>query len=194
MIEKIIAIFIIALLLLLLLRYKYGEYIKARDQRQRFKRGNELEKEARFFLEKKGYKVLEEQYEHYHKYMVDGKVMESKLIVDYVVGRKGKVFLIEVKSGKQAIYIKNKNTRRQLLEYDFAIKNDGIFLLDMENEELLNIEFIHEQSQMKYRVLKLSIVLALAVMFIPFIIPKIIVVLLFILFWFYPSFFDKILN
>ena len=141
MIKTTLYILVISALLFIVLRYKYNDYIKRRKLKKQFKRGNELEKEARYFLERKGYEILEEQYEHYHEYKVNGETHKSKLIIDYVVSRKGKTYLVEVKSGEKAISISDKNTRRQILEYYFAIDNDGIFLLDMENEELLNIEF-----------------------------------------------------
>ncbi len=194
MIEKVIALLIIAILGFLVLRYKYLEYNKSRKLRKRFQRGNELEKEAGLFLEDKGYTILKEQYACYHTYKVDGEEQQSKLIVDYVVGRKGKTYLVEVKSGQQAIFIKNKNTRRQLLEYDFAIKNDGIFLLDMENEQLYEISFSNAKKIKNYRLTKLTILLAVGVMFLPFMIVKVIAVLIFILLWFYPAFFEKIVD
>ena len=98
-------------------------------------------------MSKKGYKVIDEQFIAVHKYKVDGDDKEVKLIVDYVVSKGGKTYLVEVKSGKSAIYIENKNTRRQILEYDYAIDNDGIFLLDMENEEMHLIEFSPKENQ-----------------------------------------------
>ena len=147
MIEYIFVLLIISILLFIVLRYKYIDYRKRRKLQKQFKRSIKLEKEAQYFLEKKGYKLLEEQYEHYHHYKVNGEDYKSKLIIDYVVSRKGKTYLVEVKSGKKAISISNKNTRRQILEYYFAIENDGVFLLDMENEELLKIEFASKSNE-----------------------------------------------
>ncbi|OYT10583.1 MAG: hypothetical protein B6I18_08345 [Bacteroidetes bacterium 4572_112] len=141
MIKTTVFVLIISALLFVVLSYKYKEYIKRRKLQKQFKRGNELEKEARYFLENKGYTILEEQYVHYHEYKVNGETHQSKLIIDYVVSQNNKTYLVEVKSGKKAISISDKNTRRQILEYYFAIDNDGVFLLDMENEELLKIEF-----------------------------------------------------
>lgn len=46
-----------------------------------------------------------------------------------------------MKSGKEAISLNNKNSRRQLLEYDLVIENDGAILLDMENENLKFVQF-----------------------------------------------------
>ncbi len=194
MIEKIIGITIILVLGILLLRYKLKEYSENRKRRKRFQRGDQLEKEARSFLINKGYDIIDEQYECYHNYLVDGEMQSSKLIVDYVVQRKSKVYLVEVKSGQKAISIANKNTRRQLLEYDIAIENDGAYLLDMENKKLSLIEFANTKEEHKYRLLKLTIIIAIGIMFIPYILPKIIVVFIFLLFLVLPNFFEKILK
>jgi len=145
--ERIIAIFIIISLLIIVVKYWYSDFSKRKKQRNRFKRGAQKEEEARIFLSKKGYKVIDEQFIAVHKYKVDGDDKEVKLIVDYVVSKGGKTYLVEVKSGKSAIYIENKNTRRQILEYDYAIKNDGVFLLDMENEEMHLIQFSPKENQ-----------------------------------------------
>ena len=147
MIKTTLTILIISALLFVILSYKYKDYKKRRKLQKQFKRGNELEKEARYFLENKGYNILEEQYVHYHEYKVNGETHQSKLIIDYVVSRDNKTYLVEVKTGEKAISISDKNTRRQILEYYFAIDNDGVFLLDMENEELLKIEFTVKDSK-----------------------------------------------
>jgi len=147
MIKTTLTILIISALLFVILSYKYKDYKKRRKLQKQFKRGNELEKEARYFLENKGYNILEEQYVHYHEYKVNGETHKSKLIIDYVVSRDNKTYLVEVKTGEKAISISDKNTRRQILEYYFAIDNDGVFLLDMENEELLKIEFTVKDSK-----------------------------------------------
>ncbi|RUA24575.1 MAG: hypothetical protein DSY76_07685 [Bacteroidetes bacterium] len=143
--QSIILLFVIAVLIILLLKYKYKEYSKIRKQKKRFARGLVLENEARSFLEKKGYKVIAEQPEFYHEYEVDGVSHKSLIKPDYIVSRKGKKYIVEVKSGKSAILISNSATRRQILEYDFVIENDGIFLLDMENKKLQNIQFFTKE-------------------------------------------------
>ncbi len=194
MIERIIGITIILVLGILLIRYKVKEYAENKRRRKRFKRGDILEKKAKGFLIKKGYDIIDEQYECYHNYLVDGEMQSSKLIVDYVVQRKSKVYLVEVKSGKKAISIANKDTRRQLLEYDTAIENDGAYLLDMENEKLSLIEFFSSKEEHKNRLLKLTILIAIVIMFIPYILPKIITVFIFLIFIVFPNFFEKVLK
>jgi len=194
MIERITALIIISLLVIIILRYKYNEYRKSRRISKSFKRGNDLEKDASKFLIKNGYKIISEQYEQYHSYKVNGEVYKSKLIVDYLVSKKGKRYLVEVKSGQKAINIKDKNTRRQILEYDFAIDNDGIFLLDMENKEMKNIEFNHKEFTRNFTTLKLSIILAIGAIFIPYIIPKLIIAVILALVWMFPAKIEEMLG
>lgn len=132
---------IVSTLLALLLQFKWKEWLKKRRQAKRFSRGAKLEEAAAHFLERKGYKILDSQYSVNHSFRVDGEKQEVKIVVDYVVAKNGKTYLVEVKSGKSAISISNSNTRRQILEYALAIPNDGVFLLDMENKQLQQIQF-----------------------------------------------------
>jgi len=129
------------LIVAILLFYKIKVYLRKRTNKKRFKRGVKLEKAAAKFLEKKGFKILGEQVAFIHKYKVNGKSVQSELIVDYYVRKGNRYFVVEVKSGKSAVLISNKNTRRQILEYRVAIPCDGVFLLDMENKNLQEIEF-----------------------------------------------------
>ncbi len=145
--QSIILLAVITILILLIIKYKYREYSKIRKQKKRFERGLILEDEAKIFLAKKGYKVIAEQAEFYHQYEVDGVSHKSLIKPDYIVSRKGKKYIVEVKSGKSAISIANSSTRRQILEYDFVIENDGIFLLDMEHEKLQSIRFFSKRAK-----------------------------------------------
>jgi Holliday junction resolvase len=132
---------IILVLIIIILRYKFTQFLKSRAQRKRFNRGLSLERKAVKFLKRKGFTIVASQEEYYHRYLIDGKEHKSKLIVDYIVSKDNRKYIVEVKSGQKAILMSNSNTRRQLLEYSFAIKNDGIFLLDMENKEMHLVEF-----------------------------------------------------
>ena len=122
-VEQIGIIVLIIVLFIGFVRLKYRELKKKRQQRQRFKRGNELEVQAKSFIESKGFRILNEQAPFYHNYMVNGESCSSKLIVDYIAEKNKKKYIIEVKSGKSAISLTDKNSRRQLLEYDFVIEN-----------------------------------------------------------------------
>lgn len=119
----------------------YKNFSKKKTQRKRFKRGLKLEQKAAKFLVSEGFTIIGEQVEYKHTYLVDGVETTSTISIDYLVVKNSEVYVVEVKSGKSAISIKNRSTRRQLLEYATAIDCDGIYLLDMENKSLQFIEF-----------------------------------------------------
>jgi len=187
LIERIIFIVIVVLLLFAIAKFKYAEYKKKRAQRKRFARGNQLETEARSFLENKGYNVVSEQEVHYHRYQVNGETRESKLILDYVVEKNGKKYIVEVKSGRSAISLNDKNSRRQLLEYDFVIENDGVFLLDMENKNMQHVEFHTKAEKSEESFRKVLIVFAIIGILIPFWKIRIIIALIMVAVLRYPN-------
>ena len=191
---KIVFIIIILILLVVVVRYKYVDYSKRQRQKKRFARGNTLEKEAKVFLEKKGFSVIKEQFIQYHNFKVDGENHQAKLIVDYIVKKSGKKYLVEVKSGKSAITVKDKNTRRQLLEYDYVIKNDGTYLLDMENKKMQLIKFSSKEERNNNNLFKVLVGISLIGILFPFWSVKIIVTVLLGLTWFYPSIYCNIIN
>ena len=178
---------VILVLVVLLLRFKYIEYRKRQKQKKRFKRGSELETKAKYFLKRQGYKILQEQAVYYHMFKANGKEKKAKLIIDYVVRKKGKTFLVEVKSGQSAISIQNKFTRRQILEYDFVIENNGILLLDMEHEILELIEFKSKTEKPFKPSVKFLIFWMSIGIFTPYWTIKILIFSIAIVFWFFPQ-------
>ena len=139
--EKYVLIFICILLGVTSFRLWYNNFSKKKQQKRRFKRGLKLEQKAARFLISKGFKIIGEQVAYEHAYYVDHEEVISTINIDYLVEKGEKLFVVEVKSGKSAISIKNRSTRRQLLEYAVAIDCDGVYLLDMENRNLQLIEF-----------------------------------------------------
>lgn len=135
------------ILLFIVGKYKVRDFRKKILLKKRFERGALMETKAKKFLVGLGYSIVHEQYACYHRYKVNGVESVSKLILDYVVSKGRKQYIVEVKSGKSAIYVKNKDSRRQLLEYDFVLENDGVFLLDMENENMQLVEFFPKSKQ-----------------------------------------------
>lgn len=139
--EKYILILICIVLGVISIRLWYKSFSRKKKQQKRFKRGVKLEKQAAKFLSSKGFTILGEQIEYQHTYFVNGEATTSTITIDYLAEKNEKVYVVEVKSGKSAISIKNRSTRRQLLEYAVAIECDGVYLLDMENRSLSLIEF-----------------------------------------------------
>jgi len=186
-IERILFSVIILGLLIILAKYKIDSLRKKRVIKKRFERGNLLEAQAREFLESKNYKILEEQKTYHHKYLVNGVSFKSKLILDYVVKKKDKIYIVEVKSGTSAIHLKNKDTRRQLLEYDFAIENDGVFVLDMENQNLQLVEFQSKKDRDDSLLRNVIVVIALIGIAVPFWGFRISLGLVLLLIWKFPK-------
>lgn len=189
--DKLIGLALIVILLFFLLRYKLIEFAERRKQKKRFKRGAVLESDAKQFLKDKGYKIIDDQSVHYHKFKENGKSVQSQLKVDYVVKKSGKKYLVEVKSGKSAINISNKHTRRQILEYDYAIENDGIFLLDMENKAMKLIEFSSKSNKANFKLIHFVIAFSLIGIFIPYMLVKFILAFILIIIWLSPKIFSK---
>ena len=192
--DKIIGLFIIIVLLFFIIRYKLIDFNKRRKQKKRFKRGAVLEEDAKQFLKDKGYKVIDDQSIHYHKFTENGKNIKAQLKVDYVVEKSGKKYLVEVKSGNSAISISNKHTRRQILEYDYVIENDGIFLLDMENREMKLIKFSSKDEKGNFKLIRFLIVFSAIGALIPFWTVKFIILSVLLIIWLYPKFFIRVIS
>jgi Holliday junction resolvase len=184
----------ISILLFFLVKYKLAEYAKSKARKKRFKRGLKLETEAEGFLIKKGYNIVENQAIYYHNYIVNGHKKQNKLIVDYIAEKEGKTYIIEVKSGKKAISLDDKNSRRQLLEYDVVIENDGVILLDMENKKLQYVQFHSKEEKQDNNFRKVVIVLAMIGILIPFWKVRILIGLILIAIWKYPFQAKKVLK
>jgi len=159
---------IVAILLFIIARYKIVDYRKRRNQRKRFERGRDQEIKAKDYLIKKGYTIVSSQKSYTHAFEVDGENVKAELIPDYVVKKNGKTYLVEVKTGKSAINIQNRNTRRQILEYDYAIDSDGIFLLDMENLEMKRVRFFTKKEQQS----SVKVVLLIGIALVGIIVPS----------------------
>jgi hypothetical protein len=99
------------------------------------------EEEAGQLLEAKGFKVIGRQKRAEVITYVDGKPHIGYVQADFIATRRDKVYVAEVKTGSYAPDITEPSTRRQLLEYDFVYKPDGILLVDMTERRIHLIEF-----------------------------------------------------
>jgi hypothetical protein len=99
-----------------------------------------------------------------------------------------------VKSGKSAISVQDKNSRRQLLEYDFVIENDGIFLLDMENRVMNLVEFSSKEENQNFSFYKFLLIIAILGILIPFWKIKILLILIVVVIWKYPERAKTVMN
>jgi len=132
---------IIVVLVFLLLRIWWQNLSKKQDTLDRFERGLHKEQEAKELLKKWGYTILEEQSRYFHTFKYGVEEISIPVIIDYMVSKNEKKYVVEVKSGKEAIDIYNSNTRRQILEYTHAVEADAYYLLNMELREMKKVVF-----------------------------------------------------
>ena len=103
--------------------------------------GQLAEKKAKKLLINNGYKILAR-----HP-IIKGKLLENKkkknffIKPDFLVKKDDIVYVAEIKTGKSAS-IKNRNTRRQLLEYTINLKSEKALLVDMDEKSIKLIEFL----------------------------------------------------
>ncbi|MEQ8275778.1 MAG: hypothetical protein RMA76_38980 [Deltaproteobacteria bacterium] len=88
-----------------------------------------------------GYLVEGVQVERRFTIHVDGRPETITVRADMVLGRGGRRFVAEVKSGRIAPDPTSTATRRQLLEYAHVFDADGVLLFDMEAKRIRPVEF-----------------------------------------------------
>lgn len=103
--------------------------------------GKEGERRARSLLKKEGYRLCGEQQGGSYCLFVDGRATPIHLRSDYLVEKRGRRFVAEVKSGALSVKVTSRGTRRQLLEYLFAFDVDGVLLVDMHAHQIREISF-----------------------------------------------------
>ncbi|HEX8950487.1 MAG TPA: hypothetical protein VF945_01515 [Polyangia bacterium] len=111
---------------------------RLRDQSERAAAG---EARAEKLLAKAGYRVEARQVTRRWNVHVDGAPHEVTLRADFVVTRRGRRFVAEVKTGQDAPEIAAPATRRQLLEYRCAFGVDGVLLVDAEARRVHAVDF-----------------------------------------------------
>lgn len=115
--------------------------------RRRFRRGIQGEQRALVQLEHLGFTILEDQASRQIEMEVDGVKLPVNVRVDYLVERRGRRGVVEVKTGKVATDPTSTATRRQLLEYSLAYDVDEVFLYDAEARRLQEIRFPWGENQ-----------------------------------------------
>lgn len=107
----------------------------------RLRRARRTEKEAIHFLAERGYKVIDVQRRVPVVMIVDGREYKGAVQADLVARKGGKIYIVEVKSGRQGEEPGKATTRRQLLEYFLVYRPDGLLLLDMKTRKMHRISF-----------------------------------------------------
>lgn len=137
----ILILFISGGVICLFLYIKISNCLRAKRLRKRFSKSRQAEKEAEKILRKKGYKIIDIQKSKPLFITIGDKIHRYLVRIDYLVKKRGKVYVVEVKNGEKTSYITNRETRRQMLEYYFAYQPKGILLLNMKSRTISEVKF-----------------------------------------------------
>ena len=137
-------LFICGEIFCLVLFVKISNWLRTRRLRKRFSKSRQAEKEAEKILRKNGYAIIDAQKSKPLLITIGDKIHRYLVRIDYLVRKRGKVFVVEVKSGEKIPYITNRETRRQMLEYYLAYQPYGILLLNMKNKNISEVKFQFE--------------------------------------------------
>lgn len=96
------------------------------------------EQQARGWLERHGFTVLDEQVSRASLLVVDGEDAPFTVRADYLVERDGVRAVVEVKTGAVA-NPSSRGTRRQILEYAWVYGVSEVYLFDADEERLHSI-------------------------------------------------------
>ena len=113
----------------------------SRAAKRRNRRAHAGEAAAIKLLKSKGYTIEGKQVKRKSGVYVDGKWCEIEVRADFIVKKRRKKFVAEVKTGTTAPDPTIAATRRQLLEYSLIFKGYGILLVDMEAKKIKKISF-----------------------------------------------------
>ncbi len=140
-----LAFFLLLALLVLLLR-PWRERLRRRAIAFRAARA---ERGAEDLLRAAGYEVIERQVRGEGRLWVDGRWWRFEVRADLLVERRavhpwlqpGDRLVVEVKTGARGPDPFHPPTRRQLLEYLQVFQPDGVLLVDMEQQRIVEIGF-----------------------------------------------------
>lgn len=104
-------------------------------------RGAAGEVRAEGLLKRMGFTIVGRQVAARYGLGVDGAEIPVDLRADFVVARRGRCYVAEVKTGTFAPKLETAATRRQLLEYRVAFAVDGVLLVDADAGRVRRVEF-----------------------------------------------------
>ena len=133
--------FLGALLLIQTLRLVWHRGKAARRMNQNRQLGHQGELKAKKILRQAGYELLEEQVQTTYPLLVDQEPLTARLRADLLVARGGRTYIAEIKAGAQSAKITRRETRRQLFEYQWAFRVDGILLVDAQSQKIVEVRF-----------------------------------------------------
>ena len=109
-----------------------------RQLARRWSRARRGEEQARGWLERNGFTVLDEQVNRPSFLIVDGEESPFTVRADYLVERHGVRAVVEVKTGAVADP-SSRGTRRQILEYALVYGVNEVYLFDADAQRLHSI-------------------------------------------------------
>lgn len=122
-------------------RLSFARRAPGRKSKARNERAQKGEQRAVALLQRRGYRVIERQVQLTYPVVVNGKEWPITVRADYLARKKGRTFVVEVKTGSLASSLQHGPTRRQLLEYRVAFSVDGVLLACPESHTLTEIGF-----------------------------------------------------
>lgn len=131
----------IAVLAATVIGWRAGSWYRSHKAQRRMAKGLVAERKAGDFLKQNGYQIIGYQKSSAYTVLVQNKPVPVTVRFDFVVQKRGKTFVAEVKSGKSAPDIRTASTRRQLLEYALVARADGLLLVDMEKRTISEVIF-----------------------------------------------------
>lgn len=133
------------------LYHKFSSFLRNLFLQRKFARGLKGEDDARKFLLKNGYEIIEEQPSREAVMQVDGEPVSYRVRADFLVEKDGRESIVEVKTGEVSTNPVSINTRRQLFEYASLYDVDDILFFDAEKKQLMHIHFdcLEDQQELK---------------------------------------------
>jgi Holliday junction resolvase len=93
-------------------------------------------------LERAGYRILGTEVTREGVLEMDGVPEAYAVRADVLVERGGDVFVAEVKAGPESTSVRNRGTRRQLLEYAHVFGAEGVLLVDARRGHVHVVRFL----------------------------------------------------
>ncbi|MFN7143081.1 MAG: hypothetical protein ACK4YP_04850 [Myxococcota bacterium] len=116
-------------------------WVRAVQLRAKMRRARRREALAEGLLRDAGYDVVATQVTAPCPLLHDGEAYAPDVRADYLVERRGRLYVAEAKSGPRATDPTERATRRQLLEYAVTYDVDGVLLVDTEEGTVSTVEF-----------------------------------------------------
>ena len=116
-------------------------WVRRRGLRAQVLDAQKSERRAARLLQRRGYQIEALQPSQSWTLWANGEPLEVLLRADLLVRKGGRRFVADVKLGERAARITTVATRRQLLEYRIAYGVDGVLLIDMAREAIVEVEF-----------------------------------------------------